>query len=670
MKTIKVKNYAKIPKGFTGIVEFLDGDKWWYKNGNLHREDGPAIEDKNGDKEWWINGNRHREDGPAIECSDGEKHWFKDGKCHRLDGPAIEWSNGTKYWYLEGQEYSKKEFNEKTKKPAAKKTAVKKTVTKKATVKKPTAKKAAVVTKLLKLGWEKPVPKDHTGIIVRPDKTRYWYKDGKIHREDGPAVEYEDGAEFWWFEGKRHREGGPAVEKSNGYKEWYMNGLLHREDGPACEYPGGTKHWYLEGQEYSEKEFNEKIKKPAAKKAAVKKTVVKKTATVQVLKLKMDELVPKNYTGIMERANETKHWYKEGLWHREDGPAVEFSDGEKWWYKEGKRHRVDGPAVECFDGTKQWFLHGNLHREDGPAVEFSNGDKVWYKEGKCHRLDGPACEWADGRKEWYLEGKKYSEKDFNENLKTVKVKTAAEIPDGFTGIAYFTDGSKGWLKDGKYHRDDGPALEFGNGRKCWYKDGECHREDGPAAEYEDGREEWWYKGLCFSQEEHSSLIKQANKTPQTETSKQKVLQVVVSDSKEVALRIAVQKINLLSKSILLKLFQKTKYSKMEDILNSEIGKAMLKAITSALLEMLKSKFDNKYKLVLDEISKEFRIQAETDLSVELLTKIEEYLQSSPTMSFIQTRISVENFNSEQIEVDNNQEVETTLLVSSNNSMLN
>ncbi len=613
MKTIKVKNYAEIPKGFTGIVEFLDGDKWWYKNGNLHREDGPAIE----------------------------------------------WSNGTKYWYLEGQEYSKKEFNEKTKKPAAKKTAVKKL----------TAKKAAAATKLLKLGWDKLVPKNFTGIIVRPDKTRYWYKDGKIHREDGPAVEYEDGAEFWWFEGKRHREGGPAVEKSNRYKEWYMNGLLHREDGPACEYPGGTKHWYLEGQEYSEKEFNEKIKKPAAKKAAVKKTVVKKTATVQVLKLKMDELVPKNYTGIMERANETKHWYKEGLWHREDGPAVEFSDGEKWWYKEGKRHRVDGPAVECFDGTKQWFLHGNLHREDGPAVEFSNGDKVWYKEGKCHRLDGPACEWADGRKEWYLEGKKYSEKDFNENLKTVKVKTAAEIPDGFTGIAYFTDGSKGWLKDGKYHRDDGPALEFGNGRKCWYKDGECHREDGPAVEYEDGRKEWWLKGRYCSQEEHSSLTKPADKTPQT-TNKQKVLQVVASDSKEVALRIAVQKINLLSKSILLKLFQKTKYSKMEDILNSEIGKAMLKTITSALLEMLKSKFDNKYKLVLDEISKEFRIQAETDLSVELLTKIEEYLQSSPTMSFIQTRISVENFNSEQIEVDNNQEVETTLLVSSNNSMLN
>ena len=31
------------------------GDKHWYLNGKLHREDGPAVEYANGDKEWWLN---------------------------------------------------------------------------------------------------------------------------------------------------------------------------------------------------------------------------------------------------------------------------------------------------------------------------------------------------------------------------------------------------------------------------------------------------------------------------------------------------------------------------------------------------------------------------------------------------------------------------------------
>jgi hypothetical protein len=47
-----------------------------YKNesGQLHRTDGPAVEDIYG-KYWYINGELHRTDGPAIEWSDGSKYW-------------------------------------------------------------------------------------------------------------------------------------------------------------------------------------------------------------------------------------------------------------------------------------------------------------------------------------------------------------------------------------------------------------------------------------------------------------------------------------------------------------------------------------------------------------------------------------------------------------------
>ena len=81
-------------------------------------------------------------------------------------------------------------------------------------------------------------------------------------------------------------------------------------------------------------------------------------------------------------ANGNKYWYKEGRYHREDGPAIEFPNGGKYWYKEGKLHREDGPAIEYFNGDKEWYKEGQYHREDGPAVEYSNGNKCWYINGK------------------------------------------------------------------------------------------------------------------------------------------------------------------------------------------------------------------------------------------------------------------------------------------------
>ena len=57
-----------------------------------------------------------------------------------------------------------------------------------------------------------------------------------------------DGTKYWSLNGKLHREDGPAVERSDGSKEWWLNGKCHREDGPAIEHPDGTKGWYLNGK--------------------------------------------------------------------------------------------------------------------------------------------------------------------------------------------------------------------------------------------------------------------------------------------------------------------------------------------------------------------------------------------------------------------------------------
>ena len=40
---------------------------------------------------------------------------------------------------------------------------------------------------------------------------------------------YEDGSKYWYLNGKYHREDGPAIEWADGGKQWYLNDQLHRK---------------------------------------------------------------------------------------------------------------------------------------------------------------------------------------------------------------------------------------------------------------------------------------------------------------------------------------------------------------------------------------------------------------------------------------------------------
>jgi hypothetical protein len=58
----------------------------------------------------------------------------------------------------------------------------------------------------------------------------FYYKDDKLHRMDGPAIEYTDGTKFWCINGGNHREDGPAVERPDGYKAWYIDDVKYSEE--------------------------------------------------------------------------------------------------------------------------------------------------------------------------------------------------------------------------------------------------------------------------------------------------------------------------------------------------------------------------------------------------------------------------------------------------------
>lgn len=84
---------------------------------------------------------------------------------------------------------------------------------------------------------------------------RYYNQNNQLHRENGPAVVFEDNSRQWYLNGKLHRENGPAIEWGDRAGYWYKHGLMHRTDGPAVIWPDGATEWWLNGVKYTEQEF-------------------------------------------------------------------------------------------------------------------------------------------------------------------------------------------------------------------------------------------------------------------------------------------------------------------------------------------------------------------------------------------------------------------------------
>ena len=102
--------------------------------------------------------------------------------------------------------------------------------------------------------------------------------------------------------------------------------------------------------------------------------------------------------------------------------------GNIFYYNENKlRHREDGPAIEWANGNKEWYLNGQRHREDGPARVYADGTKSWYINGQRHREDGPAIEYVSGHKVWFLNDKRYSEQEFNDFLLKKRLQKILEL---------------------------------------------------------------------------------------------------------------------------------------------------------------------------------------------------------------------------------------------------
>ena len=96
-------------------VSPITGTRRYYNHvGQLHRDDGPAIEYSGGAKYWYRNGEVHREDGPAVIYHNGTRKWLLNGMPHRTDGPAVE-SGSYCEWHIWGTRYTEEEYHQRLK---------------------------------------------------------------------------------------------------------------------------------------------------------------------------------------------------------------------------------------------------------------------------------------------------------------------------------------------------------------------------------------------------------------------------------------------------------------------------------------------------------------------------------------------------------------------------
>jgi len=106
---------------------------------------------------------------------------------------------------------------------------------------------------------------------------------------------------------------------------------------------------------------------------------------------------------------------------------VEVSDCyTKWKNEKNELHREDGPAIEYANGDRYYYINDKRHNENGPAIECANGHKIYYINGKLHREDGPAVDYFSGHKEYWINDKRLTKEEFENRTKTIEL-TIADI---------------------------------------------------------------------------------------------------------------------------------------------------------------------------------------------------------------------------------------------------
>ena len=327
-------------------VIFHNGVNEWWVNGKRHRLNGPAVEFPNGDKQWFVNGNlikkrtrngnaliwedpnnnRHRDYGPAVEFDDGEKEWWQHGVLHREDGPAIIKTNGQEEWYRNNQ-----------------------------------------------------LHREDGPAYICANGYEAWYLKGQSHRVGGPAVTYPRGISNtehgdFYINGVKFNDESKywdEVAKQLGFTQKNLKTMFQRLPNPLSNVITTLqKHKILDSLEPS---------------SAFAQTILQTMQTIldankcsmyEIRRIPYDWLTrlvlpPEIITKINDQSSGTTS----------HGKMKKFFKAQRI---AGNENRIDGGMKnKTTDGAVRWYdSSGKLYREDGPAVEYTDGRQEWWIDGE------------------------------------------------------------------------------------------------------------------------------------------------------------------------------------------------------------------------------------------------------------------------------------------------
>lgn len=350
----------------------------------------------NSAKRYLKKGLLHRDGNPAIEFSDGLTQWAQNGKRHRDDGPAHHFpahEHEYKSWFLNNIMYSEQEYHAQPNKD---------------------------------LNYLK-------------QKIQEQWKGTELEANFPNITEYLIKDDIVWFR---------ADLNNLPYHHCFKNNFRYGK-------PIDNQ------QQYGLQDFEDELKRDIEQKI---NTSAEKSEIIEFLKndpiwskigfpltvswdlVKKEDIIswdPENDRLTLKYESNIYH-FRNGILHREDGPAVESSSGTKIWYQNGYKHRDGGPAY-IIDNNREWYQFGKLHRDDGPAKERIggawDGEKSWYINGELHREDGPASIHRNGNVYYYLNdvlfnSKEHFEKELAFRNKSIpKIENKSETNQAFNIIA-------------------------------------------------------------------------------------------------------------------------------------------------------------------------------------------------------------------------------------------
>lgn len=487
------------------------------------------------------------------------------------------------------------------------------------------------------------VSTDFNGVVRLAHSDSYGtFKDGKLHSiNDEPSFVSRDaslGRKDWHKNGKRHRKTGPAVVNKSTNEEFY----------------------YLDGVSFKKETWENKLRQQEETNTQEPTSSENQEENPDRIKYKKVKSVEaayhdKTFTGAVIDEEGKIAFLKEGKYHREDGPAFlnpkrnNRSIYEGWWLN-GVQHNLNGPARVNNDGSNSYYINGNWIRKENFAKEVAK-----------HKESHPE----------FISIQERNEREASmESHKKVESYAHFDGIETFTGSVIDAIGLVCYYKNGKKHREDGPAFINTKNNPDWV----------PSSFYCDGvrygtlENDDWKQAVKKYQEENKKLdekweeFSKDMKDTEPKAAEEEIATTVPSEKEEVAYRLAQKQLKSLVRHALadeMSQGSKAKRSMAFDFLGTELGSSLVVASMGVLLPKLENKLPEKYRKHLGRLNREFRVAGLAAVGTEALELVTGAL-GTKTRNILEATLPTTAATAATVKSTNGQ-LETVLVTSQSNT---